>query len=105
MSLWRGEGGKGYLVVSNQGADNYNVYRREGANEFVGQFHVVANERIGVDGSSETDGLDVVSAPVGSGFPRGLLVVQDGRNLSPSERQNFKLVSWADVARALRLPE
>jgi myo-inositol-hexaphosphate 3-phosphohydrolase len=28
-------------------------------------------------------------------------VVQDGRNLSPREKQNFKFVSWRDVALAL----
>jgi len=32
----------------------------------------------------------------------GLLVVQDGRNLMPAERQNFKYVSWEDVMKALR---
>jgi myo-inositol-hexaphosphate 3-phosphohydrolase len=28
-------------------------------------------------------------------------VVQDGRNLMPVERQNFKYVSWQDVMKAL----
>ena len=30
-----------------------------------------------------------------------LLVVQDGRNLMPAMRQNFKYVSWQDVLEAL----
>ncbi|HEX5651345.1 MAG TPA: phytase [Steroidobacteraceae bacterium] len=102
MSLWVGAEGKGYLVVSNQGEDNYAVYRREGDNAFVGKFHIVADAR-NIDGASETDGLDVVSAPLGEDFPRGLLVVQDGRNLTPSATQNFKLVSWDAIARALGL--
>lgn len=102
VSVYYGQDGKGYLVVSNQGEDNYAIYRREGANEFVGKFHVVANEALGIDGSSETDGLDVVSYPLGAGFPAGLLVVQDGRNLMPAERQNFKYVSWQDVMEALK---
>jgi 3-phytase len=105
MSLWTRPDGTGYLVVSNQGEDNYAVYRREGANEFVGKFHVVANEELGIDGASETDGLDVTSAALGPAWPSGLLVVQDGRNLSPSDRQNFKLVSWDAIARALGLPK
>ena len=103
MSLWRGAGGTGFLVVSNQGEDNYAVYRREGANEFVGKFHVVANEELGIDGASETDGLDVTSAALGPGLDHGLLVVQDGRNLTPTERQNFKLVPWSRIATALGL--
>ena len=103
MSLWIGQSGRGYLVVSNQGEDNYAVYRREGDNAFVGKFHIVANDERGIDGASETDGLDVVSAPLGAGFPAGLLVVQDGRNLTPTATQNFKLVSWQAIAQALGL--
>jgi 3-phytase len=103
VEIWAGQDGKGYLVLSNQGADNYAVYRREGDNAFVGLFHVVADPARGVDGVSETDGLDVVSAPLGARFPEGLLVVQDGRNLSPREKQNFKFVSWREIAQALGL--
>ena len=105
ISLWRGAGGTGYLVVSNQGEDNYAVYRREGANAFVGKFHIVANEDLGIDGASETDGLDVTSTPLGAGFEHGVLVVQDGRNLTPADRQNFKLVPWSRIAAALKLSD
>lgn len=101
VSIYAGAGGKGYVVASNQGEDDYVVYRREAPHEFVGKFHVVANEALGIDGSSETDGLDVVSAPLGPDYPAGLLVVQDGRNLMPAQRQNFKYVSWQDVLDAL----
>ncbi len=38
-------------------------------------------------------------------FPDGLLVVQDGRNLSPRERQNFKFVSWRAIAQTLGLKD
>jgi 3-phytase len=67
----------------------------------VGFFHVIANPALGIDGASETDGLEVTSAPLGERYPAGLLVVQDGRNLAPEERQNFKFVSWQEVARSL----
>lgn len=102
LSIYYGVNGTGYLVVSNQGEDNYAVYRREGGNEYLGKFAVVANTEAGVDGASETDGLDIVSAPLGERFPAGLLVVQDGRNLMPAQRQNFKYVSWQDALRSLR---
>jgi 3-phytase len=103
VEIWAGRDGAGFLVLSNQGADNYAVYRREGDNAYVGSFHIVADPDRGIDGASETDGLDVVSAALGPKFPDGLLVVQDGRNLSPRERQNFKYVSWREVAGALGL--
>lgn len=101
VSIYVGADGKGYVIASSQGEDAYAVYRREAPHDFVGKFHVVANETLGIDGSSETDGLDVVSAPLGADYPAGLLVVQDGRNLMPSARQNFKYVSWQDVMKAL----
>ena len=105
VSIWHGKGGKGYVVVSNQGADNYAVYRLDGDNAFVGLFNIVADPESGTDGVSETDGLDVSSAALGVRFPDGLMVVQDGRNLSPRERQNYKYVSWRAIAEALQLKE
>jgi 3-phytase len=101
VAIWHGRDGRGFIVLSNQGANNYAVYRREGDNAFVGLFHVVADPARGMDGVSETDGLDVTSAALGARFPDGLLVVQDGRNLSPREKQNFKYVSWRDIAETL----
>lgn len=105
VSIWHGKDGKGYVVLSNQGANNYAVYRLEGDNAFVGLFHIIADPQRGIDGVSETDGLDVTSGALGARFPDGLMVVQDGRNLSPRERQNYKYVSWRAIAEALKLSE
>jgi 3-phytase len=49
--------------------------------------------------------LDVSSAAFGTRFPDGLLVVQDGRNLTPRERQNYKFVSWRDIAAVLGIKD
>jgi 3-phytase len=103
LSIYYGENGGGYLVASNQGADNYALYERSADNQFIGIFHIVADEATGIDGASETDGLDVSSANFGPGFPGGLLVVQDGRNISPDDRQNFKLVPWQRISDAMGL--
>jgi 3-phytase len=101
VSIWLGENGGGYIVLSNQGEDNYVLYERAAPHAFAGKFHLVANAVAGIDGVSETDGLDVSSASLGPQFPDGLLVTQDGRNIAPAERQNFKLTSWRDVMAAL----
>jgi 3-phytase len=105
LAIYYGENGAGYLVASNQGADNYALYERSGDNRFIGLFHVVADDATGIDGASETDGLDVTSASLGPDFPQGVLVVQDGRNIAPAERQNFKLVPWQRVSAALGLDQ
>ncbi len=103
VSIYYGPNGTGYIIASNQGADNYAVYERQGDNKFIGLFHIVADEATGIDGASETDGLDVTSANLGPAYPHGALIVQDGRNISPVERQNFKIVPWERVAAALGL--
>jgi 3-phytase len=103
VSIYYGPNGTGYLIASNQGADNYAVYEREGDNKFLGHFHIVADEATGIDGASETDGLDVTSANLGPAFPHGALIVQDGRNISPADRQNYKIVPWERIAAALEL--
>ncbi len=103
LAIYHGENGSGYLVASNQGANSYALYERAGDNRFIGIFHVVANEASGIDGISETDGLDVSSAYLGPDFPGGVFVAQDGRNISPSQNQNFKLVPWQRISDAMGL--
>lgn len=103
MGLYKLDSRRGYLVVSSQGNDSYAVFRREGDNAYVGSFRVGADPVAGIDGISETDGLEVTSRSAGPGFAGGLMVAQDGRNVSPPEPQNFKLVRWERIAKTLRL--
>jgi hypothetical protein len=84
------------LVVSSQGDNSYAVYDTASRQHLV-SFHVGGAG--GPDDVSETDGLDVTAASL-PGFPEGLLVVQDG--YKPEANQNFKFVSWRDIATLLR---
>ncbi|TWI03074.1 3-phytase [Luteimonas cucumeris] len=95
--------GRGYIVVSSQGNDTYAVYRREGRQEYLGSFAVVADALRGIDGISETDGLEVTSRNLGPGFEHGAMIAQDGRNVMPVENQNYKYVPWSVIARELKL--
>lgn len=95
--------GRGYVIVSSQGNNTYAVFRREGDNAYVGSFAVNANGALGIDGVSETDGLEVTSASLGAGLEGGAFVAQDGRNVAPPENQNFKLVPWSAIAAKLKL--
>lgn len=100
VAIWEGEGSDGYLVVSVQGRSRFAVYDRGAPHSWRGSFTI--SEGDAADAVSETDGVAITSAPLNA-FPRGLLVAQDDRNTSPAETQNFKYVSWADVAVALKL--
>lgn len=91
-----------YLVVSSQGNNRYAVYALNDNNRLIGTFSIGANVELGIDGVSETDGLEVTATPLGTQFPDGLMVVQDGRNVMPMAPQNFKLVSGSALAEFIR---
>jgi 3-phytase len=93
LAIAAGPDAEGYLVASSQGSGSYVLYERGGDNAFVGAFAIGAGD--GIDGTSDTDGIEVTTAALGPQFPDGLLVVQDGDN--DGQNQNFKLVDWGDV--------
>ncbi|GLR72711.1 phytase [Agaribacter marinus] len=91
------------LVVSSQGNNSYAFYTLNKNYDYVGSVNVIADYNAGIDGASETDGLAVSSADFGKHLPKGVLVVQDGRNALPTAPQNFKLVDFNDIIQALNL--
>lgn len=93
-----------YLVVSSQGNDSYVVLDAAPPYQVRGAFRVGLNGQLGIDGASETDGLEVTSHNLGGAWQMGMLVVQDGRKRMPEAPQNFKLIPWSAVAAALQLP-
>lgn len=93
-----------YLVISSQGNDSYLVLDAEPPFATHGAFRVGLNAAAGIDGASETDGLEVTAINLGGPWSKGMLVVQDGRKRMPEQTQNFKFVPWAEVTRALKLP-
>ncbi|MBL0927613.1 MAG: phytase [Phycisphaerales bacterium] len=98
IAIYRGRDGTGYLIVSSQGDSTFAVYDRRPPNAYLFSFRVGPGSGPGgeVDGVTTTDGLEVVSVPLGPAFPQGALVVQDDEN--PGHTQNLKLVPWPAVA-------
>ncbi|WLH77209.1 phytase [Pseudomonas sp. FP2335] len=93
-----------YLVISSQGNDSYLVVDAEPPFATHGAFRVGLNADAGIDGASQTDGLEVTAINLGGPWSQGMLVVQDGRKRMPEQAQNFKFVPWAEVTRTLKLP-
>ncbi|MFT6955108.1 MAG: 3-phytase [Halieaceae bacterium] len=106
LTLYRG--GKGYLLVSSQGNNTVAVYEANGNNKYIGSFTVTSGT---VDGVNETDGMMVVNNQLPGAFAEGLVVMQDGENVTGStdqseadrESSNFKFISWGNIARTLKL--
>ncbi|MFB9326730.1 phytase [Paenibacillus aurantiacus] len=103
LTLYYGKDGTGYLIASSQGSNSYAVYDRQGSNPFLARFAIGDGET--ADGTSETDGIDVISFGLGSDYPYGMFVSQDDRNMEGSKQlnQNFKLVGWEQIAAGLRV--
>lgn len=86
ISIYKTAPGKGYLLVSDQGANKFQVFKREGNNDFVKAVTVAA---------SHSDGSDMVSTPLDSTFKHGLFVVM-------SDDKTFHYYRWEDVEKALQ---
>ncbi|HDR6246501.1 TPA: phytase [Bacillus cereus] len=98
LTIYYGKNGKGYLIASSQGNNSYAVYNRSGNNEYIGNFSIVDGEKI--DGTSDTDGIDVMSFGLGEKYPNGIFIAQDGENVEQDKiaNQNFKMVDWKKIA-------
>jgi 3-phytase len=92
LTLVYGANGAGYLIASSQGNSTYALYRR-GDSAYVGSFAI--GDGNGIDGVSDTDGIDATTADLGPAFPQGVFVAQDGKN--DGGNQNFKLVPWQAI--------
>ena len=102
MGIYHGAD-RSYLVVSSQGNNSYVVLDAAAPFTVRGAFQIGIDPASGIDGASETDGLEVTSANLGGPYARGMLVVQDGFKRLPDGPQNFKAVAWEDVAKVLKL--
>lgn len=102
LSIYNRGDTNGFLVVSSQGDNSFHVYDLvDGAHR--GRFTVGPGV---VDGVTDTDGIEVVSAAIHPGMPHGFLIVQDGTNEDAGgqiRHQNFKIIDWSHIRSALRL--
>jgi 3-phytase len=91
-----------YLIASSQGNNSFAVFALEDNNRYLGSFQIAMDLDKMIDGVSETDGIEIVSMPLGQQFTQGLMVAQDGHNVMPSDTQNFKLVSGSVIANLIQ---
>jgi len=101
------EGAATWLIASSQGDSAFAVWQVDGATpQYKGRFSVVAAN--GVDSVTGTDGVSALGGRVGP-FAEGLVVMQDDVDTEGETqardgvRQNYKLVDWGEVKRALGL--
>ncbi|MDA9094436.1 phytase [Gammaproteobacteria bacterium] len=95
----------GYVVLSSQGDSKYNLYNREAPYNYIDSFRVGNSLYAAIDGTSDTDGVAILSNNLNRDFPMGIMVVQDGYNFDKDQakNQNFKYLSFKDIIKKLKL--
>jgi 3-phytase len=88
ISIYPIDDGAGYILVSDQQANGFHVYPREGTD---GDPHAHPRIKTVRTSTIESDGSDVTSARLGPRFPDGLFVAM-------SEGGVFHYYAWPDVA-------
>jgi len=97
LAIYPFQGGGGVLLASNQGDDTFAAFERLPPHRLLGRFRIGGAGSI--DGVSGTDGIEACAAALGAAYPAGVFVAQDDHN--DGGNQNFKVVDWREVARAL----
>lgn len=95
ISIYNTASGKGYILVSNQQANTFNVYRREGD---AGNPH--SHSRIAEVplSTKSSDGSEVTSRNMGIRYPRGIFVAM-------SEGKTFHYYDWRDIQKVIEAAE
>ncbi|MEI6409069.1 MAG: phytase [Bacteroidota bacterium] len=71
LSIYKNKDGTGYIILSDQQADKFHLYAREGYN---GNPNNHKEERIVKAQTRESDGSDVLNMPLNATFPKGIFV-------------------------------
>jgi 3-phytase len=90
ISIYRLDAASGYILVSNQGADTFHVYPREGSLSAPHHHPLLKSIRLSTRAS---DGSEVTAVPLGPAFPHGLFVAM-------SDDRTFHYYRWEDLALA-----
>ena len=88
ISIYKVNDGTGYILVSDQQANTFRVFRREGEPGDPHNHQLVKIVRVS---TNESDGSDVTNVPVDERFPSGIFIAM-------SDNQTFHYYSWDDIA-------
>ena len=91
IAIYKTEAGKGYILVSNQQANTFMVYAREGANGNANEHTLLAEVPTS---TIECDGADATSVNLGGKFPKGMLAAM-------SNGMTFHFYDWNDIQKVI----
>lgn len=87
ISIYESSPTKGYILVSDQGSNQFHIFTREGTRDNPHDHQLVRIVKVSAQSS---DGSEVIATPVNNNFPRGMFVAM-------SNDKTFHLYSWDDI--------
>jgi 3-phytase len=88
ISIYEVDDQTGYILVSDQQANEFHIFTREGE---AGNPHQHNLLKIISVSTNESDGSEVTNLPLNDKFPQGLFVAM-------SDNKTFQYYSWVDIA-------
>ncbi|UCS91687.1 phytase [Echinicola marina] len=88
ISLYKLDGKTGYILVSDQEANLFHVFPREGTSANPHEHHLITKIPTSTISS---DGSETISLALGSDFPKGIFVAM-------SDDKTFQIYKWEDMA-------
>ncbi len=92
ISIYKTSKTTGYILVSDQSANEFKVYNREGSKN-KHKHPLITSIKVS---TNQSDGSDMVSTPLNNDFKHGLFVAM-------SDDKTFQLYKWEDLAKADKL--
>lgn len=87
ISIYKTGPETGYILVSDQGADQFHIFKREGTKADPHKHELVKIVKVA---AHQSDGSDVTNVALSNDFPKGLFVVM-------SEGKVFHYYKWEDI--------
>lgn len=81
ISIYKTGEGEGYIIVSDQGADRFQVYQRSADHSRVGNLYLTARQ---------SDGSEVTNQSLGRDYPLGIFVAM-------SDNKTFEFYDWREL--------
>jgi 3-phytase len=88
ISIYQTSARKGYILVSDQGANQFHIFPREGSAQ---NPHEHPELKVVKVEAKQSDGSDVTAVPLNKTFKKGLFVVM-------SDDKTFHFYRWEDIA-------
>ncbi|MBN2411679.1 phytase [candidate division KSB1 bacterium] len=88
ISIYKVNDGTGYILVSDQAANEFHIFKREGEADDPHNHKLIKVVKVSTNNS---DGSEVTNVPLNEKFPYGMFVAM-------SDNKTFQYYSWSDIA-------